>query len=204
MGGGTRLGWSVQNNPYNFEALKKQLQLQKRHEFDLDTCVDWERAIDLERFFLPIDEQAIAFPGADADQQRVISQLMGLVVNHTIAEMEDVADKLKGVAWQAVLDDYPVGPELEDLGTQFFAEEKKHAEMFRRYYHKFCSQQDMDPEQLKEILPLAYGSRFQRAIRRNAENGGHAFWWVVALVEEVAVGIYQQLYKFRNQIDEQN
>ncbi len=31
--------------------------------------------------------------------------------------------------------------------------------------------------------------------------GGHAFWWVVAVVEEVALLIYQAVYRHRKQMD---
>ncbi len=54
--------------------------------------------------------------------------------------MEDVANKIRGVAWRDVLDAYPVNPEMYALGEQFFEEEAKHAQLFRRYNDLFCEQ----------------------------------------------------------------
>jgi hypothetical protein len=192
---------SALSDPFDHLALRKQLDFQREHVFDLEHDLNWQEPIDLGRFFLPIDDEAIAFPGANADQRLVLSQLLGLVINNTISEMEDVANKLKHVAWRQILDEFPVNPEMEALGEQFFAEEMKHAELFRRFQAKFCAQTGIDPDDLRQIMPQAYGSTFQTAIRKNAELGGHAFWWVVAIVEEVSVLIYQQLYRTRKELD---
>jgi hypothetical protein len=162
---------------------------------------DWQLPIDTNRYFLPIDDDAIAFPGANAEQRVVLSQLLGLVINATISEMEVVANKLKDVAWRQILRDYPVNPEMFDLGEQFFDEEAKHAALFQRFQNKFCDQYGIELEDLQQIMPEAYGSTFQAAIRRNAQAGGHAFWWVVAMVEEVSVLIFQQMYKHRSKLD---
>lgn len=157
--------------------------------------------VDLSKFFLPLDEEAIAFPGASAEQRLALSQLMGIIVNTTVAEMEDVAHKIRDVAWRKVLDAYPVNPEMYALGDQFFLEEAKHATLFRRFNELFCEEVQIDPAELNLILPNAYGAVFQKAIIANAKLGGFAFWWVVAVVEEVALLIYQNLYKFRKDVD---
>jgi hypothetical protein len=188
-------------DPFDHLALRNQLAFQQQHVFDLDKDIDWQRPIDRSRYFLPIDDEAIAFPGASPEQRLALSQYLGLVINNTISEMEEVANKLKHIAWRQILDDYPVNPEMEALGEQFFDEEAKHAELFRRFQRKFCDESGIDLADLQQIMPQAYGSTFQTAIRKNSEMGGHAFWWVVAMVEEVSVLIYQQLYRTRKELD---
>lgn len=148
-----------------------------------------------------MDDDAIAFPGASREQQLALSQLMGLIVNATISEMEDVAHKIRDIAWRKQLDDYPVNPEMIALGEQFFEEEAKHSQLFRRYNDLFCEQAGVSPEDLQRVVPSAYGGPFQDAIIANAKWGGHAFWWVVAIVEEVALLLYQSIYRHRKEID---
>lgn len=182
-------------------TLRQQISLQRQHAWDLEDDIRWQRGIDTQRFFLPLDREAIAFPGASAEQSLALSQLLGLIVNATVAEMENVAHKLRDVAWADVLRSYPVNPEMFELGELFFAEEAKHARVFERYNQLFCETTGVDPHSLKKILPQAYGSAFQKAIHRNAKAGGHAFWWVVSVVEEESVLIYQQIYRHRRAID---
>lgn len=189
------------NDPYDYKQLRKQIAWQREHHFDLQADVNWGAGIDFERFFLPVDHDAVAFPGANERQRKVLSQLMGLIVNATISEMEEVAGKLKSVAWRRVLNDFPVNPEMEELGELFFEEEEKHSQLFRKYNETFLKQTGIEANDLDRILPKAFGSSFQTAIKKNAEFGGHAFWWVVALVEEVAVLIYQQMYRHRRKVD---
>ena len=174
---------------------------QKRHAWDLESSINWNAGIDLNSYFLPLDTDNIAFPGATADQRLALSQFMGLVVNATIAEMETVAYRIRDAAWRQILEDFPVNPEMKALGEQFFEEEIKHAQMFARYVQEFANAVGVEPAELDRILPKAYGSAFQSAIQRNARQGGHAFWWVVALVEEEAVLLYQQMYRHRKTLD---
>lgn len=188
-------------DPYDHNFLRHQIKWQSDHHFDLDNDIDWKSGINREAFFLPVDMDAIAFPGATEAQRRTLSQLMGLIVNSTISEMEVVANKLKNVAWRRILSEYPVNPEMITLGEMFFDEEAKHAKLFQNYLDVFMKQEGIDPQDLDVILPKAFGSTFQSAIRKNAQWGGHAFWWVVAMVEEVSVLIFQQLFRHRKNID---
>jgi len=144
---------------------------------------------------------AIAFPGASNEQRLALSQFMGLVVNATISEMEDALPKLKYSAWSRILRDFPANPELEELGEMFFDEEAKHARAFSMYLDEFCKTTNIEKPQLDALLPKAFGSFFQKAITANALAGGHAFWWVVASVEEVSIGIYQQMHTHKAAID---
>ncbi len=190
-----------QFDPLDHVTLRQQIVAQRQHAWDLEADIQWQQGIDRSRFFLPLDREAVAFPGASAEQSLVLSQLLGLIVNATVAEMETVAHKFRDVAWADVLRSYPVNPEMVELGDLFFAEEAKHAKIFGRYNQLFCQTTGIDPQTLKKILPQAYGSAFQKAILRNAKAGGHAFWWVVSVVEEESVLIYQQMYRHRRSID---
>jgi hypothetical protein len=188
-------------DPFDHAELAKHLKLQQKSAWDLETCVDWSIGVDRTKILLPLDESSIAFPGASDEQNLALSQLMGLIVNSTISEMEDCLPRLKKHAWDNVLREYPVGPELRELGEQFFAEEAKHAAAFKKYLDVFCEQLSLDPDDLDTILPKAFGSHFQSAVIANARSGGRAFWWVVSNVEEVSINIFQELFRFRSSVD---
>jgi hypothetical protein len=188
-------------DPFAHQELGQYLRQQKKAAWDIDTCVDWSMGVDPTKLLLPLDDHAIAFPGASSEQMLALSQLMGLIVNSTISEMEDCLPRLKKFAWDNVLSQYPVGPEMRELGEQFFVEEAKHAAAFKRYGMAFCEASGIDPKDLDQLLPKAFGSHFQAAIMRNAKSGGRAFWWVVSNVEEVSVNIYGSIFKARSNID---
>jgi hypothetical protein len=186
---------------FNHNALRAQLNFQQKHAWSLEDGIDWGLAIDLNKYFLPLDDDAVAFPGATLEQKIALSQLLGLIVNATIAEMESVAHKIRDTAWRDILNSYPVNPEMYELGEQFFLEEAKHAQLFNRYNRKFCDDTGVSINDLQLIIPQAYGAIFQKAIYANAKAGGHAFWWVIAVVEEVSLIIYQQLHSHRQNLD---
>lgn len=188
-------------NPYDHIELRDHLRLQQRAAWDVDTCVDWSMGVDSSKYLLPLDDSAIAFPGASDEQKRALSQLMGLIVNATISEMEDCLPRLKRFAWEDVMARHPVNPELVDLGEQFFLEEAKHAAAFKRYLSAFCKEMGVDQDDLDLLLPKAFGSHFQQAVINNAKAGGQAFWWVVSNVEEVSVNIFKGIYRNRTAID---
>lgn len=188
-------------DPLDYETLRRQVKLQRKLGWNIDTDIDWRLGINAQRPFLPLDDHAIAFPGASAEQELALSQFMGLVVNATVSEMEDALPRLKYAGWRRVLEAYPVGPEIEELGELFFDEEAKHARAFGRYLDLFCQTTGVEREELGSLLPRAFGSLFQKRIADNAIHGGHAFWWVVATVEEVSISIYHQILKHRQLID---
>ena len=186
---------------YDHEALALQIIRQKNHAWDLEKGISWSTGVDAKRYLLPIDSEAIAFPGASAEQRLAISQLLGLIVNSTIAELEDIIHKLKHSCWSEILRSYPVGPEMWELGELFFEEEIKHSHAFQRYNLAFCEGTGIDKKDLDLILPKAYGSLFLKAITQNAKFGGHSFWWIVAAVEEVSISLYKNLSPFKTQMD---
>lgn len=192
---------SQNRDPFDYPSLARQIALQKRSAWDLSNDIPWQLGIDLDKSFLPLDDEALAFPGASAEQRLALSQWMGLVVNATIAEMEDALPKLRLSGWQRILEEYPVGPEMWELGDLFFEEEAKHSQAFSRYLTMFAETTGIDRATLDALLPKAYGSFFQRSITKNALSGGHAFWWIVEAVEEISIAIYAELFRSRRAID---
>ena len=184
-------------NPLDEVSLRNQIRSQKAHAWDLATSLDWGRGIDLEKPLLPLDEDAIVFPGVSDEQRLALSQMMGLFINTTIAEMESVIHKLRDVAWHRALRQFPVNPELVELGDLFFEEELKHSAAFHRYNDIFCHQTGVPEDILRELLPKVWGSSFLKHVLANANSGGTAFWWVVASVEEVSIEVYKELHRWR-------
>jgi predicted metal-dependent hydrolase len=186
---------------YNEEKLSRQLEAQRRLCWDMETKIDWSRGVDLSKPLLPLDKGNILFPGASPEQQLVISQLMGLIVAATIAELEQVAIRLKGPTWEAVLDKYPVNPEFYELGQQFFREEAKHAVAFNRYVDLFSRSLGVEPDDLKSFLPQADKSISKKLYALNSLAGGMAMWWLIAAVEEESIVIFRYIHAVRERVD---
>lgn len=190
-------GW----NPFDEHKLGNQARSQRHHAWSLEEDIHWSQGIDLSKPFLPLDADAIAFPGADKDQRLALSQWMGLVINSTVSEMESVINMLRDSAWARVLRNYPINPEMEELGVLFFEEEEKHSRAFNRYNQLFCEQEGIAPDDLATLLPRAWGSSFLHATLKNANAGGGAFWWAVATVEEVSIQLYKELHQSKSKVD---
>jgi hypothetical protein len=186
---------------YDEVKLSRQLEAQTRLSWDLETKIDWSLGIDLSKPLLPLDKGNIIFPNATSKQQLVISQLMGLIVAATIAELEQVANDLKGPTWEAVLDKYPVNPEFYELGLQFFKEEAKHTLVFNRYIDLFSKELGVEPADLKAFLPQANRSLSKRLYALNSLAGGMAMWWLVAAVEEESIVIHRYMQGVRDKVD---
>lgn len=188
-------------SPFEADALQKQIDLQRRHGWDIDLDIDWSRGVDLSKSFVPLDDKNICLPGLSTDQRRVFSQYLGLAINETILEMEEALPKLRYAAWETLLNSCPANPELRELGELFFEEEEKHSLAFRRYREIFCEKTNIDIAQLKSILPSGFGSQFLSLMRSNAEAGGTALWWVVAAVEEISVKTYKAMIPSQKELD---
>jgi len=186
---------------FDHVALAAQVKRQRKYAWDLDKGVQWSLGVDTTLPFLPLDSQSIACPGASQEQRLALSQLVGLIINSTISEMESVITKLRRVAWAEPLREFSVNPEMWELGDLFFIEENKHALAFNRFNQLFCQTEGIDPEQLDRLLPKAFGSLFLKAVIANAKSGGHAFWWIVAAVEEVSLSLFQDIHRVRDSID---
>lgn len=182
-------------------AIARILERQKRLAFDLEKGVDWDRRIDLTRYFVPLDPDALVFPEAGPEERRALSQYLGLVIAQTFAEMETALVQVKDAVWKRNLELYPINPEFSALGEQFFAEEDKHSRMFKRYLRIFAEQTGLELEELNRVLPAVSGSMLQKALRLNSEFGGHALWWVLTLVEEASIAIFKQMRPFEDRLD---
>lgn len=187
--------------PEDEAALQRALKTQKKLSWDIEKDFDWSGGADLSRYFVPLDSDNLVFPEATPSQRLAISQFLGLVIAQTFAEMETVLVSAKELVWRRHLKLYPVNPEFEQLGEQFFDEEEKHARMFRRYLAVFAKQTGIDEEELRQILPTVTGSVLHRALKLNSQWGGHALWWVLTLVEEVSIHIFKQMQPHRARLD---
>lgn len=188
-------------NPLNHAALASQVRRQEKYAWNLESDIPWEIRVDPSRELVPLDKDAIFFPGASAEQRLAISQLMGLVINSTIAEMENVITRLKDSGWANILRSYPVNPEMWELGELFFQEEAKHAIAFFRFNAAFADELGIDPKDLDRLLPKAFGSYFLNLTRKNARTDGHSFWWTVASVEEVSIELFRQIQSHKDHLD---
>ncbi|MBI3554252.1 MAG: diiron oxygenase [Elusimicrobia bacterium] len=182
-------------------ALTKILERQKKLFWDFESAAPWKKGVDLSRHFVPLDRDSLIFPEASREQRLVISQYLGLVIAQTFAEMETALVQAKELVFRKTLDLYPINPEFEALGEQFFVEEEKHSRMFRRYLVAFARETGVKPEDLHDILPAVSGTILQRTLKLNSDYGGHALWWVLTLVEEVSILIYKQMRPFKKTLD---
>ena len=188
-------------DPFNYTKLAKQITVQRKLNWDLEQDINWSQGVDMSKTFLPLGEIEELFPDASLEQFIALSQWLGLAVNCAISEAEDALPELKQKVWRDVLDEFPVNPEMYELGEMFFEEEAKHSKAFKRYQSTFCQSQGIDPEVLDLILPKYYGTFYQSAVTSNALSGGHMFWWVVAEIEEVSISIYKNIHQDRELID---
>jgi hypothetical protein len=185
---------------YDEEKLARLLHVQKVHSVDFDHEINWNRSVDLSKGLLPLDSNAILFPTASVDEKLVISQMMGLIVASTIAELENVAFKLKDSTWDNILKKYPVNPEIREMGELFYEDEKKHSRAFNRYIDKFALEVGIDPQDLRTILPQANVTT-SMAYQLNSLAGGMAIWWLIAAVEEESILIFDYMKKEKKIID---
>jgi predicted metal-dependent hydrolase len=186
---------------YDEEKIARLLYVQKAQGIDFNHDINWNQSIDMSKGFLPLDDNAILFPEADSSQRLVISQLLGLIVASTISELEDVAYKLKGATWENVLRKYPVNPELFELGEHFFEDEKKHSLAFKHYINLFAEKVDVDPKDLKDLLPSSDNSFLSKIYHLDSMAGGMAIWWLIAAVEEESLLIFNHMRKSKESID---
>ncbi|MEW6056787.1 MAG: hypothetical protein AB1540_09240 [Bdellovibrionota bacterium] len=186
---------------YDEESLIKMVELQKATQWDLEKAIDWQLPIDLNKPLVPLDEKALFFPGAGKEERLAISQMMGLVIAAAICEMEESLIRLRSVGWDQLAAKYPVNPEFVELGEQFFAEEEKHSEAFRRYLKKFADTAGIEFEVLREVLPVIESTKTEFILRKNLELGGYSFWWIVAQVEQEFLLLYNALAPFKQSLE---
>lgn len=187
--------------PDDEQALSRILERQKKLAFDFEKSINWNAGIDLTRYFVPLDNANLVFPSASQEQRLVLSQYLGLVIAQTFAEMEIALVQAKDRVWKKNLARYPVNPEFEALGDQFFTEEEKHSRMYKRYLHSFAQSTGVEYDELVKILPSVSGSLLHKTLMLNSDFGGHALWWVLILIEEISILIFKQIKPFKDGID---
>ena len=165
----------------------------RRNAWDLDRDFAWDAPIDVDKPLLPLAQIDRVFPGLDDDERLVLSQLFGLVVAQMFSDAEQFLNKTREQLWGEFERLFAGYPALLELGTQFFDEERKHAEMFRRYITAWLVARGLDVERFFAEQPRFSESWQHRVILRNAARGGLAFWWIVLLAEEESPLIYRHL-----------
>lgn len=186
---------------YDEAALASLLKMQRENGWDLEASIDWSTSIDLNKPLVALDEGALFFPGASQEERLAVSQMMGLIIASSICEMEECLVRVRKLAFEGVVRRHPVSPEFIELGEQFFVEEVKHSQAFRRYMTQFANATGVDLEDLKSILPQVKNSKTEWLLRKNLESGGYAFWWIVAEVEQEFLLLYNTLSPFKSQIE---
>jgi hypothetical protein len=169
------------------------VDLMRRKAWDLDRDLAWDTPIDTTKPLLPLAQIERMFPGLVADERLVLSQLFGLVVAQIFSDAECFLNKTRELLWGDFTRLFDGHPALLELGTQFFDEERKHAEMFRRYITLWLGARGLDPQRFFDEQPRFSESWQHRVILRNAARGGLAFWWIVLLAEEESPLIYRHL-----------
>ena len=186
---------------YNESLLSRKLEVQSAKGWDLEKDLNWDQGVDLSKFLLPLDQESILFPDANADQKRVISQLMGLIIASSISELEKVACELKEPSWDRFLRKHPISPEFRTLGEHFYEDEKKHSEAFSRYIDSFALELGVDPQDLKQLLPQSNQTIQGQIFKLNSMAGGMAIWWLIAAVEEESILFYRYIQNMKSDID---
>ena len=186
---------------YDEQKLARQLEIQKKKSWDIETDINWAQGIDLSKSFLPLNNVNSLFNNASPAQLRVISQMMGLIVASTISQLENVAYRLKVPVWENFLRKHPVNPELLELGEQFFEEEKKHSRAFNQYIDLFANEVNIDPVDLKRFLPKTHNTAIEKIYTLNSKVGGMAMWWLISAVEEESILFYHLLNEVKGSVD---
>jgi hypothetical protein len=186
---------------YDHEAIARLTKQQKDQEWDLERSFDWAAPLKMDRPLLPLDENALYFPGASPEERLAISQMMGLVVAISICEMEECLLRLRNECWDQIKNEHPVSREFNELGEQFFVEEKKHSESFRKFFNLYAAKLNVDPKDLIEVLPVIEGTRTETILRNNSKNFGRSFWWIVVSVEQQFLHLFSLMRGQKDRIE---
>lgn len=176
----------------------KQKQVQKAWSFDEITSFG---TIDLSKTFAPLSEDFILFDKISDQQKVVIGQFLGLVINSAICELENGIERSKKECYSNVISNFPVSKEFEELGENFFEEEKKHSAAFDYFLSLFAKQTNVTRHELKSLLPTLNESKIEKFFRLNGMVGGQALWLVTAAVEEESIEVFKKMRPFKEKID---
>lgn len=188
-------------NHYDEMALQNLLEQQQQLAWDPDRDINWSQGIDFSKPFVPLDEKNIIFPQVTPKERLVISQFMGMIIAATFSEMELAMQRLREVCWRPLMKKYATSPELIALGEEFFDEEVKHAHVFQKFLNLCANFLNIDPDDLKNILPKINSGYVEKILRHNAGLNGVTLWWIVATVEEESTLLFRQIRPFKDQLD---
>ena len=183
------------------ERIRRHTDLMRRKQWDLENDFDWRSPIDVTRPLLPPRAVDRMFPGLDPDERLALAQILGIVVIQIFSDAERFLSKTRDELWPDFERQFAGHPALLELGTQFFDEERKHAEMFRRYVDLWLVARGLDPVRFHATRPRFSESWQHRVVLRNARRGGLAFWWLVLLAEEESPLIYEALEEDAGEIE---
>ena len=165
---------------YDDERIAELLRSQREHNWDLEKSINWQQGIDFNKYLVPLNDEALLFPGASEEQRKAISQMMGLMIATSIFEMEETLIRLKQESLTTLLEKYPVGPEFAELGEQFFDEEVKHSQAFKRYVEMFATKANIDLNTLREVLPLIENTATEAFFAHHLKFGGMLYRRIVS------------------------
>jgi len=183
------------------EALSALVKQQKRLAFDPQRDIQWETSIDFSKPFVPLDSRNTLFPEMTPAERLAFSQYMGLMIASTFSEMEMTMQRLRETSWRSFMEKKSPNPEMIELGEEFFDEEAKHAFIFQRYLDIAAEELNVDPEDLRNILPRVNPGYVDKVIRSNSQMTGLLLWWIVATVEEESTLIFRQMKKAEGKLD---
>lgn len=186
---------------YDEKSISKLITLQKDNHWDLEKSIPWSDGINLDKYLIPLDDDAILFPGISLEQRKALSHLFGLVICASIFEMEETLLKLRKEAWVQFYESIPVSPEFVELGDLFFEEEQKHSQCFKRYSELYANTVGIDYQDLRDILPIIDQTKTEWILKQQLKRKGASFWWIVATVEQEFLLLYHSMKPHKEILD---
>lgn len=183
------------------QQMERRLNLQLHHEWDLFGDIDWARGVDLERDLLPLNDEILMFVEEIGISKRAVSWMFGLLAASAISEHERVLNDLKET-WEISISDLARTSGIYQLGQQFFKEELKHSEAYKKFLEASAIFLNLSFHDLKSFLPVyEKDSWLARVYRKDTLAGGNALWWTVAATEEESIELYRMISQNEELID---
>jgi hypothetical protein len=192
---------SMKDKLYNEAFIKRLYDNQIEHGWDLEKDFHWLGGINHDKFFAPLDQNALLLPGASVTERKVISQVLGLVIASAIYELEESLLRLKGKTWNQDIKRFPVNPEFEAWGELFYTEEIKHSLSFKRYVEMFAEDVGVSYKDLQQILPVVENSKAEKCIDYLCRSGSYSYWWLAIIVEQEFLHMFRLMESFKSTMD---
>jgi len=184
------------------KSLKRKIQIQNAHAWDIEQDIPWDLGIDVNKDLLPAIGEGHIVPDCTENEALVFSQALGLITAAAIAEHEKILVEMKQNFYYDIIKRYDVCDDFKTLGEMFFQDESKHSQTFNRYIDLYAGQLNVTPDELRSILPIHQRkSIFSFLFKLNSLMGGMAFWWAVFTLEEHSMAIYKFIRPVQNKID---